>query len=158
MLFNSIRRHLRTMQRRQRAVTSSRAMVGIELMEPRLLLSVSPVNLGAVYIEEDLGSDIQGDVIQVSFEGGADGTELRKIVISGDQDQAGFGVGDVFFDTSAQGLGADTPFPFSLIRHEGIDRITATVETDAENAAAVVPVAIIEIGMKDNPRFGKLVD
>ena len=128
MLFNSIRRHLRTMQRRQRAVTSSRAMVGIELMEPRLLLSVSPVSLGAVYIEEDLGSDIQGDVIQVSFEGGVDGTELRKIVISGDQAQAGFGVGDVFFDTSAQGLGADTPFPFSLLRHEGIDRITATVE------------------------------
>ena len=128
MLLNSFRRHPRLLKRRNRAVTSSRAVVGVEQMEPRLLLSVSPVQLGAVYIEEDLGSDIQGDIIQVSFEGGADGTELRRIVISGDQDAAGFGVGDVFFDTSSQGLGADAPFPFFLIRHEGIDRITATVE------------------------------
>ena len=33
----------------------------------------------------------------------------------------------------------------------GLEGTTATVETDAENAAVVVPVAIIEIGMKDNP-------
>ena len=33
----------------------------------------------------------------------------------------------------------------------GLEGTTATVETDAENAAVVVPVVIIEIGMKDNP-------
>ena len=129
MLLNPLRR------RRRHALRDSRKYVqgvnraaGIEQMEPRLLLSVAPVHVGAVYIEEDLGSDLHGDVIEVSFEGGAPGTQLDRIVIDGDQNDVGFNVGDVFFDTNDAALGADFSFPFSVISQNGIDRVTASVD------------------------------
>ena len=124
MLMKPFGRARRAMSR----TASTRSVVGVELMEPRLLLSVSPVHVGAVYIEEDIGSDIQGDIIQISFEGGAPGTQLDRIVISGDQNEAGFNVGDVFFDTLTEGLGADESFPFSVFSQQGIDRVTAAVD------------------------------
>lgn len=105
-----------------------------EHMEPRRVLSANPLYVGAVYIEEDAGSDLHGDTFQISFEGGAPGTELKRIVINGDQGTPGFGVGDVFFDTqhlppsaSNNGFGADEAFPFSIVSRTGIDRVTAQV-------------------------------
>ncbi|MEX0820157.1 MAG: SdrD B-like domain-containing protein, partial [Pirellulaceae bacterium] len=85
-----------------------------ELMEPRRMLNADPIRVGAVYIEEDLGSDLHGDTFEVTFEGGAAGTELTRLIIDGDQSTPGFGVGDVFFDTIEGGFGADDAFPFTL--------------------------------------------
>lgn len=49
--------------------TNSRANVyGVEPMEPRLVLSIEPVLVGSVYIEEDLGSDLHGDTFVLTFE------------------------------------------------------------------------------------------
>jgi len=85
-------------------------------MEPRQLLAANPLYVGAVYIEEDvINSDFQGDTFELTFEGGAPGTELTRIEINGDQNLPGFGVGDVFFDTANGGLGADQAFSFSVI-------------------------------------------
>ena len=60
----------------------------LESLEPRRLMAgdVAPqVLLGSVYFEEATGDDSQPDVIQVSFEGGAAGTTLNRLVIDGDK-------------------------------------------------------------------------
>jgi len=97
-------------------------------MEPRCLLSVNPIDLGVVYIEQDAGTDVRGDLFEITWTGGEEGTELTRIVIDGDQNINGFGVGDVFFDTLPTGLGADEASDFDLGAHGGIDGIVATVE------------------------------
>ena len=61
--------------------SARRTVRGLEPMEPRLLLSVQPVHVGAVYIEEDLGSDLHGDSLLVTFQGGAPGTQLQRLEI-----------------------------------------------------------------------------
>jgi uncharacterized surface anchored protein len=105
-----------------------------EHMEPRCVLNADPLFVGAVYIEEDSGADHHGDTFEVTFEGGAPGTELKRVIINGDQDSPGFGLGDVFFDTiksgktaTNSGLGADEAFPFTIVSKNGIDKVTATV-------------------------------
>ncbi len=101
---------------------------GVELVEPRCLLAVTPIDVGAVYVERDIGSDHAGDAFEMTFSGGAAGTQLRRVTIDGDQNITGFSVGDVFFDTRHAGLGADEAFDFSLDASTGIDRVTAFVE------------------------------
>ncbi len=106
---------------------------GIESFEPRVLLSVSPIHVGGVYIEEDFGHDHLGDRFEIAFDGGAPGTQLRRVVINGDQNIEGFSVGDVFFDTIHSGLGADDSFAFEIGSLNGIDSVTANV-TDGGTA------------------------
>ena len=50
------------------------------------MLSASPLYVGAVYIERDSGNDQNGDTFLIKFAGGAEGTQLTRVVISGDQD------------------------------------------------------------------------
>ncbi|MEX0642795.1 MAG: SdrD B-like domain-containing protein [Pirellulales bacterium] len=81
----------------------------IEPLEPRRLMAadtVPQVLLGSVYFEEATGDDSAPDVLEVSFVGGADGTTLDRITINGDKKQDGLTEGDIFFDTTAGGLGA----------------------------------------------------
>lgn len=125
------RRALDRERQGQRETTVHRLSWGIELMEPRLTMSVQPVFVGAIYIEEDPGSDrAGGDTFHVSFEGGVAGSQLMVLEINGDQVEPGFGVGDVFFDTAttpgasgAAKYGAEESFNFRIIRQEGIDEV-----------------------------------
>ncbi len=94
----------------------------LESLEPRRLMAgdlVPQVLLGSVYFEEATGDDSQPDVIQVSFEGGAAGTTLNRLVIDGDKLGDGLSSGDVFFDTEAGGLGAFGNVGFSVVSHDG---------------------------------------
>ena len=103
---------------------------GVELMEPRCLLTAAPLSVGAVYVEEDLGSDEHGDLFFITFEGGADGTQLTRAIIDGNQNGQEFGVGDVFFDTrpsDESDLGADDAFDFVIHDADGIDSVEQTV-------------------------------
>ena len=84
-------------------------------MERRQLMAADPLHVGAVYVEEDGGSDLHGDTFYLTFEGGAPGTNLTRVVIDTDQNALGLGVGDLIFDTVAGGLGADQAQPFSLV-------------------------------------------
>ncbi|MEZ6135299.1 MAG: SdrD B-like domain-containing protein [Pirellulaceae bacterium] len=86
----------------------------VELMEPRYLMAADPLQIGGVFIEEDLGSDEHGDTFIVTFQGGAAGTQLRRLIIDGDLNEPGFGLGDLFFDTTESGLGADHAFAFHV--------------------------------------------
>ena len=38
------------------------------------MLSADPLFVGAVYIEEDIGSDVHGDTFELTFNGGAPGS------------------------------------------------------------------------------------
>lgn len=78
------------------------------------MLDADAIRVGAVYIEEDSGSDLHGDTFEVTFAGGAAETELTQLIIDGNQSAPGFGDGDVFFDTVDGGIGADNAFPFEL--------------------------------------------
>ena len=44
-----------------------------ETMEPRVLLDANPLQIGVVYIEADIGTDVHGDTFQLTFEGGPPG-------------------------------------------------------------------------------------
>lgn len=72
------------------------------------------IQIGAVYIEEDIGSDLHGDMFYVTFRGGAPGTQLTRLTIDGDLHTPGFSLGDLFFDTEPGGLGADGSHPFRI--------------------------------------------
>ncbi len=102
-----------------------------EMMESRRMLNADPLRVGAVYIEEDLGSDLHGDTFEITFEGGAAGTQLTRVIIDGDRGAPGFDRGDVFFDTAPGGYGADLSSPFQIVSFTAQDpeaAVHATVE------------------------------
>ncbi|QDU89881.1 Serine-aspartate repeat-containing protein D precursor [Pirellulimonas nuda] len=114
------------------AVKLRRTRGVFEQMEPRQMLAgdgIAPpqVLLGSVYFENDTGQDQEGDVIQVSFVGGAAGTTLDRLVISGDKQGDGLSTGDVIFDTADGGLGDFGAVGLSVLSHDGFTITSMTV-------------------------------
>ena len=60
-----------------------------ETVEPRIMLNgigvFDPIEVGAVYVEGDTGSDGAGDTIEITFNGGGPETRLDRVIISGDK-------------------------------------------------------------------------
>ena len=84
-----------------------------EVMEERRVLTANPVVAGVTYLEGDAGLDTAPDYFEVTFEGGADTTQLTQFTINGDQDFSGSqSIGDVFFHASSDQVGAGTAHPF----------------------------------------------
>ena len=77
-----LRARKRREKRRRRSENDGPRRCRFEVMEPRRLLDADPLRVGAVYIEEDLGSDLHGDTFEVTFEGGAADTELTRLIIT----------------------------------------------------------------------------
>ncbi len=94
------------------------------------MMAADLIQVGAVYVEDDIGSDIHGDLFYVTFSGGAADTQLTRLTIDGDLNTPGFGLGDLFFDTAEGGLGADHAFGFHI------------VEMKAKNPAASVRATV----------------
>ncbi len=120
----ALRRRWNADPRRVRACT-------FESMEPRQLLAAHPIVLGAVYVEEDIGSDLHGDRFEIQFTGGAPGTQLRRLIFNADRGAAGLDRGDLIFDTIEAGLGADHAIGFQvdqLISNNPQARVTAHVQ------------------------------
>lgn len=102
----------------------------LETLELRCMFNVDPIWVGAVYIEEDSGSDAHGDSFYVNFQGGAPNTQLTRLVIGTDQGQSGYTVADNLFDTVDGGRGADHAHPFRIESLEAKDpnaKVTAQV-------------------------------
>jgi serine-aspartate repeat-containing protein C/D/E len=100
-------------------------------MEKRHLMAADPIWVGGVYIESDVGSDLHGDLFHVTFSGGAPGTKLTRLTIDTDHGTPGFSLGDLFFDTTDTGYGADHSYPFEIVQLQTADptaRVTATVQ------------------------------
>ena len=94
-----------------------------EVMEPRIVLTADPVIAGVTYLEGDSGQDTTPDHFEVTFNGGAQTTQLTQFVINGDQDGNGqLSDGDVFFDVAdgLPGTGGYHEFLFDAINSKGI--------------------------------------
>ncbi len=100
-------------------------------MEARILFAADVLHVGAVYVEQDLGSDIHGDRFEITFNGGAEGTQLSRVTIDGDQNDEGLSLADAIFDTVIGGLGADGGIGLEVISQEGIDDVTWHVDDGA---------------------------
>tara|TARA_B110000438_G_scaffold55118_1_gene55159 strand:+ start:1148 stop:4123 length:2976 start_codon:yes stop_codon:yes gene_type:complete len=108
-----------------------------ELLEKRCLLAGDLLNLGVVYHEHDLGSDQTGDTFEVTFNGGAQGAELTRLIINSDHDQLGFGSADVIFDTQPGGLGADQAIPLS-VKQWTVQNPLATLTTQVSDGGSSI--------------------
>ena len=105
----------------------SRKIGVFEEMEQRTMLAADMLSLGAVYIEQDLGSDSLGDTIEFSFTGGAEQTELRQLVLSTDRVIPGLSSGDAIFDVAPGGLGADASSAFTVLQKPVTSTISSQV-------------------------------
>ena len=107
-----------------------------EVMEDRRVLSADPVVAGITYVEGDLGQDTTPDYFEVTFQGGAETTQLTQFVINGDQDLSGdLSDGDMFFDidSSLPGTGGNHDFAFNAANSVGIvasDIVGLTISDD----------------------------
>ncbi len=102
-----------------------------EKMEPRTLLAADfgAIDVGAVYFEDGSGVDEVGDVIEVSFLGGAPGTELTQLVIDTDKREDGeLSDGDPFFDIDAAEPGAFDIGELSILESDGFDVLDVQVD------------------------------
>ena len=128
---------------------NTRRVRAFETVEPRIMLNgigvFDPIEVGAVYIEGDTGSDGSGDTIEITFNGGGPQTQLDRVIISGDKafDYNAFLANeaagaaplknlDVFFDTVSTGelgdnFGKDLGSPFQVLSATGIDSFNAQV-------------------------------
>ena len=128
-----------------------------ESMEPRRMLDADPLQIGAVYIEEDLGSDVTGDTFEVTFQGGAPGTVLTQLVIDTDQGEPGFGEGDVIFDSSPGGFGTDNAFDFEIVSPAAQDP-AATAEAHVEDGSTLLTIDLSGFQSGDKLVFAIDVD
>jgi protocatechuate 3,4-dioxygenase beta subunit len=110
--------------------TASRLKIcRVEELETRAMMAadVPNINVGVFYYEADGGQDSNGDRLEITFNGGAPGTQLTHLVIDTDKDGLGLSLGDAFFDTAAGGLGASLAFPLTIVDQTGITQVLATV-------------------------------
>ncbi|HEY4759222.1 MAG TPA: SdrD B-like domain-containing protein, partial [Thermoguttaceae bacterium] len=101
----------------------------IEKIESRQMLSITgpEIQIGAVYFEDAQGQDQVGDLLEITFSGGAAGTQLTELRIDTDKLGDGLTIGDTFFDTATGGMGAFGSTPFTIISQSGIDSVIANV-------------------------------
>ena len=141
----------------RRAVAEPARLRGFELMEPRQLLAADPLYVGAVYIEEDIGSDAHGDTFELTFQGGAEDTQLTRVTLRTDQNLPGMSVGDLIFDTVEGGLGADHAFPFTLVALQTADPL-ATVRATVDDGGMLLVLDLTGFRAGDKLVFSIDVD
>ncbi|MBI2824818.1 MAG: carboxypeptidase regulatory-like domain-containing protein [Planctomycetia bacterium] len=98
----------------------------VEEVEPRKLLAAD-VQVGAVYFDPGSGFDETPNTIQITWKGGAAGTELAKLTIDADKVGDGLTIGDTFFDIADGGKGAYASHPFQLVSHDGFEVTNVSV-------------------------------
>ena len=100
----------------------------IEQLEARTLMAAD-LHLGSVFYEPHQGLDRgHGNTIQVSFDGGAAGSQLTHLVIDGNKLLDGhIKDGDVFFDTATGGLGVYGNAPYVNVNHAGFNITNVSV-------------------------------
>ncbi len=78
--FNAWRHAMRAPGQTNQAPSGFRAgrICRFEQIEHRWLLSATPIQIGAVYFEDSIGADSSGDIFDVTWEGGAPGTQLAE--------------------------------------------------------------------------------
>ena len=100
----------------------------VESLEERRLLSASPIQIGAVYLEDSIGADTAGDVFEVTWEGGAPGTQLAELTVETDKVGDGLTIGDSFFDIESGGLGVSGAVPLEILDSTGFTIVSTAVD------------------------------
>ncbi|HEV2968343.1 MAG TPA: SdrD B-like domain-containing protein [Pirellulales bacterium] len=98
-----------------------------EQMEPRQLLTAAPpqIHFGSVFFDPAPGTNTTPNTIQVSFQGGAAGTQLTQLVIDGSKNQLGLAVGDIVWDTpGSQGQSGQSPL--TIVSSNGFQVVNET--------------------------------
>lgn len=140
----------RGLRRRLRSAVGSTPMLSLagrllrfERMEPRQMLSVTPapdLDVGIVYTEDTtVFTDMAGDLFELHWQGGVNGTQLTQFVIDTDKQGDGLSEGDAFWDTTQGGLGAGAPFGFEVVSHDGF---TITGFTVADGGSKLIVNAV----------------
>ena len=121
-----------------------------EVMEQRRVLSADPVIAAVTYVEGDDGQDTSPDHFEVTFEGGAETTQLTQFTINGDQDLSGaHSSGDVFFDNNGEfpGTGQNHDFEFDAVNSQGIEASDIeSVSVSSDGLLLTVQVSNFEAG------------
>ena len=121
-----------------------------EVMEQRRVLSADPVIAAVTYLEGDDGQDTSPDHFEVTFEGGAETTQLTQFSINGDQDLSGaHSSGDVFFDVNDQlpGTGQHHDFQFDAENSQGVEASDVqSVTVSDDGLSLIVEVTNFEAG------------
>ena len=109
------------------ATTRLSRICRFEQIEHRRLLSAVPIQIGAVYFEDSVGADEAGDLFEITWTGGAPGTQLTSLVIDTDKLGDGRDAIDTFFDTAPGGTGASGAAGMTIVDHSGIDSVDYSV-------------------------------
>ncbi len=121
-----------------------------EVMEERKVLSADPVIAGVTYLEGDAGQDTTPDHFEVSFQGGAETTQLTQFVINGDQDFSGtLSDGDMFFDVNenSPGTGGSHAFQFDAANSSGVSaEDVQSISVSEDGLTLTVDVTNFEAG------------
>jgi protocatechuate 3,4-dioxygenase beta subunit len=110
-----------------------RRICRVEQLENREMLSANPLHFGSTYYEDvnGVGDDNDGDVFQVTWVGGVDGTQLKQISISTDKNGNGrLDEGECFFDPSGGGLGTKGNYPFTVVNSQGVEGVHYSLSDD----------------------------
>ncbi len=84
-----------------------------------LSADISPIHIGAVYIEDGGGLDQQADQIEITYSGGAPDTQLSQLTIRTDKNGDGLSDGDPFLDTAPGGLGVYGSSDLRILQSDG---------------------------------------
>lgn len=98
----------------------------VEKLEGRCLMA-GDIHVGMTYLDPNDGDDVTGNTMQVTWNGGAPGTQLTQLVIDTDKNGDGLSLGDTFFHTGAGGPGVFGSMPFTIVDQGGVGGVTAQV-------------------------------
>lgn len=117
---------------RSRLARGTRVRPTLEQLESRCPFAADTLQVGIIYLEEDIGSDRQGDRFELTFSGGAQDSQLMSVTLDSNLESASFGVGDNIFDTiefatPGDRYGADHAFAFHVVSSDGIGSVRAIV-------------------------------
>ena len=104
-----------------------------EQIEQRHMMTASPaaVEVGITEVDPGVADKSQPNVFQVSFQGGAPGTELTQLVIDTSKNGGPLAVNDLVFNTAAGGIGTANPQPFTVVSDSGFQVTGYQVQNDS---------------------------
>lgn len=167
-MWKSIGTNRRSLGRKPRSVAAQpplRRTLRAERLEPRLLFAANPLHVGIVYIETDFlesesgtTSDEVADRFLLSFQGGAENTELRELRLSLDKDQDGLSIGDLIFDTAAGGKGKAGWHPFQVTQIDAASGHRVSVAAEVVDGGTALTIRLQNFRAGDLLEFSIDVD